>query len=341
MIFDRFGPFWGWFSLTDLGIGNFLTLITEFIGIRAGLSFFGVPPVISVGASVLLIVAATATARYWTWERIALGLALFNGVFVPTALLAHPHWGSVALSFLKWGPLPGGLSNSAIFLIIADIGATVTPWMLFFQQSAVTDKGLTSHDLRHGRIDTALGASLAATFAIATLITTSVLFSKGVNTSSFGDADFAQHLQPIIGRVGATLFALGIFEAGLVAAIAISTSSAYAFGEVTRGARSHNRTLRDGLPFHMMLIVSAVSAAALVLWPGLPLVFFVLIVNVVAVLAMPPALVLLLLMVNDRDIMGAWRNGRLGNVAAVATTVFLVLASILFGVSIIFPHLFG
>ena len=341
MIFTRFGPFWGWFSLGDLGIGNFLTLITEFIGIRAGLSYFGVPPLLSVGASVILIVAATATARYWTWERIALGLAIFNGVFVPTAILAHPNWGSVALTFVKWGPLPGGLNNSVIFLLIADIGATVTPWMLFFHQSAVTDKGLTKHDLRHGRFDTALGAALAATFAIAAVITTSVLFTKGVNTSSFGDADFAQHLEPIIGRVGATLFALGIFEAGLVAAIAISTSSAYAFGEVLGTARSHNRSLRDGLPFHLVLIVSAVSAAALVLWPGLPLVFFVLIVNVVAVLAMPPALILLLLMVNDRDIMGTWRNGRLGNVAAVTVTVFLVLASVLFGISIIFPNLFG
>ena len=341
MIFERFGPFWGWFSLSDLGIGNFLTLVTEFIGIRAGLSFFGVPPLVSVGASVLLIVAATATARYWTWERIALGLAMFNGVFVPTAVLAHPHWTSVATSFVTWGPLPGGLSNSTIFLLIADIGATVTPWMLFFHQSAVTDKGLTKDDLRHGRIDTALGALLAATFAIAALLTTSVLFSRGVNTSSFADADFAQNLQPIIGQLGATLFALGIFEAGLVAAIAISTSSAYAFAEVTRTPRSHNRTLRDGLPFHLMLIVSAVSAAGLVLWPGLPLVFFVLIVNVVAVLAMPPALVLLLLMVNDRDVMGAWRNGLLANIAAITTTAFLVLASILFGVSVVFPHLFG
>jgi Mn2+/Fe2+ NRAMP family transporter len=341
MIFARFGPFWGWFSLTDLGIGNFLTLVTEFIGIRAGLSFFGIPPVISVGVSVLLIVGATATARYWTWERIALGLAAFNCLFVPAAILAHPNWGAVSVSFVKWGPLPGGLSNSVIFLLIADIGATVTPWMLFFQQSAVTDKGLTKRDLLHGRIDTALGAVLAAGFAIAALIAASVLFAKGINTSSFGDADFAQHLQPIIGRVGATLFALGIFEAGLVAAIAISTSSAYAFGEVTRKARSHNRTLRDGLPFHLMLILSALGAAALVLLPGLPLVFFVLIVNVVAVLAMPPAVVLLLLMVNDRDVMGTWCNGKLGNVAAITTTVFLVLASILFGVTIIFPNLFG
>lgn len=341
MIFSRFGPFWGWFSLTDLGIGNFLTLVTEFIGIRAGLAYFGVPPLISVSGSVVLIVGATATARYWTWERIALGLAVFNGLFVPAALFAHPNWGNIGFSFVKWGPLPGGFSNSTIFLLIADIGATVTPWMLFFQQSAVTDKGLTRRDLLQGRIDTALGALLAAIFAIATLVAASVLFTKGINTSSFGDGDFARHLQPIIGRAGATFFALGIFEAGLVAAIAISTSSAYAFGEVARTASSHNRGLREALPFHLMLIGSAVAAAALVLIPGLPLVFFVLIVNVVAVLAMPPALVLLLLMVNDRDIMGAWRNGRLANVAAVGVTTFLVLASILFGASVIFPHLFG
>lgn len=341
LIFDRFGSFWGWFALTDLSLGNLLTLLTEFIGIRAGLSFFGVPPVVAVLGGLLIVALVTTTARYWTWERLTLGLAVFNGLFVPAALLAHPRWGAIGQAFLTWRPLAGGVTNATILILVADIGATVTPWMLFFQQSAVVDKGLTRDDVRQGRIDTALGAALAALFAIATVVATSLLFGKGIDASSFQGAQFAQALAPLIGRVGATLFALGIFDAGLVAAIAISTSSAYAFGEVTDRARSHNRGLRDGGTFHLMLLASAVGAAALVLIPGVPLVYVVLIVNVIAVLAMPPALLLLYLLVNDRAIMGdlvsSWRS----NLAATLVVIFLVGASLAFGISVISPRLLG
>ena len=93
LIFDRFGPFWGWFSMADLMVGNFLTLVTEFIAIRAGLGFFGVAPVVSILGALLVLCVALMTHRYWTWERITLGAALFNLIFVPVALLTHPHWG--------------------------------------------------------------------------------------------------------------------------------------------------------------------------------------------------------------------------------------------------------
>jgi len=341
LIFERFGPFWGYFSLGDLALGNFLTLITEFIAIRAGLGYFGVPPAVAVLGALLLIVAATASRRYWTWERLALGLAAFNLLFIPAALLAHPHWGTIGSALLTWGPLPGGVTNGVILLLLSNIGATVTPWMLFFQQSATADKGLTRADLRQGRIDTAAGAALAAVTAIAVVVATSTLYAAGVDASSFQGADFAQALRPRIGDVGAALFALGIFEAGLLAALTISASSAYTFSEVTGGGGSLNRGLREGLPFYAMLLGSAAGAAALVLIPGVPLVSVVLIVNVIAVLAMPPALALLFLLVNDRAVMGELRSGPLGNAMAALVTLFLVAGGILFGVTVIFPHLFG
>src|SRR6202161_226169 len=104
LIFDRFGPFWGWFSMIDLMVGNFLTLVTEFIAIRAGLGFFGVRPIFSVlGAWIVLFVALMAH-RYWTWEPIPLVAAMFNLIFVPVALLSHPHWGAIGHSFLTWKP---------------------------------------------------------------------------------------------------------------------------------------------------------------------------------------------------------------------------------------------
>ena len=341
LIFDRFGPFWGWFSMIDLGIGNFLTLITEFIAIRAGLGFFGVPPWAAILGALAVLYLALVTHRYWTWERITLAAAAFNLVFVPVALLAHANWREVGHALTTWSPLPGGLTKYTLLIILADIGATVTPWMLFFQQSATVDKGLTKRDVRFGRIDTALGAALAATAAVATILATAPLFVHHMSAENFQAAEFAQALQPLIGRFGASLFALGIVEAGMVACITISTSSAYAFGEVARRPHSLNLPLREGKSFYLVLFLCAAAAGAIVLIPGLPLVYVVLVVNVIAVLAMPPALVFLFMLANDRKIMGDLVTPPLVNALATGVVIFLTLAGILFGISVIAPNLFA
>jgi Mn2+/Fe2+ NRAMP family transporter len=340
LIFDRFGPFWGWFSMIDLGIGNFLTLITEFIAIRAGLGFFGVPPWAAVLSALAVLYLALVAHRYWTWERITLAAAALNLVFVPVALLTHPNWGSVGRAMTTWMPLPGGLTRDTLLILLADIGATVTPWMLFFQQSATVDKGLTRKDVRFGRIDTAIGAALAATAAVATILATAPLFAHHMTAENLQAAEFAQALQPLIGRFGASLFALGIVEAGMVACITISTSSAYAFGEVAHRPHSLNLPLREGKSFYLVLILCSVAAAAIVLIPGLPLVYVVLVVNVIAVLAMPPALVFLFMLANDREVMGDLVSPPWINVLAAGVVIFLTLAGILLGISVIAPNVF-
>ncbi len=338
LIFERFGPFWGWFSMTDLMVGNFLTLVTEFIAIRAGLGFFGVRPAVSVFGALLVLSIALMTHRYWTWERIIMGAAMFNLVFVPVALLTHPHWGAVGRALVTWMPLPGGLTQETVVMLLADIGATVTPWMLFFQQSAIADKGLTTRDIRFGRVDTVLGAALASLAALATMLATAPLFLHHMAAANFEAAEFAQALQPLIGHWGAALFALGMFEAGMVAAITISTSSAYAFGEVARRPHSLNLPFKQGKSFYLVLLVEATAAAGLVLIPGIPLVYIVLLVNVIAVLAMPPVLLFLYMLVNDREIMGELVSPLWANVLALGVVIVLISAGLLFGISVIAPH---
>jgi Mn2+/Fe2+ NRAMP family transporter len=341
LIFDRFGKFWGFFAMGDLIVGNFLTLVTEFIGIRAGLGFFGIRSTVAVGGALVIVLGAITTGRYWTWERITMSLAIFNGLFIPAAILARPNMRAVGRAFLTWTPLPHGNHYELLVLMLATVGATVTPWMIFFQQSAVVDKGMQPRDISAGRLDTFLGAVLAGIFAVAVVIATAPLFQHGIDASQFQGAEFAQALEPWIGHVGAALFALGIFEAGIVAAIAISTSSAYAFGEVFQMGHSLNRPLRDAWPFYLTLIGSACAAAVLVLIPSFPLEFVILTVNVIAVLAMPPALAFLLLLVNDRDVMGEYVNGFWANVAGITVTVLLIIAGIGFGIATVFPKWLG
>ncbi|HEY1659876.1 MAG TPA: divalent metal cation transporter [Candidatus Sulfotelmatobacter sp.] len=340
LIFERFGPFWGWFSMIDLGIGNFLTLITEFIAVRAGLGYFGIPPWLAILIALIILYTALISHRYWTWERITLSAALFNLIFIPVALMTHPHWHSVAHAIITAKPLPA-FNNETLLILLADIGATVTPWMLFFQQSATVDKGLTTKDINFGRVDTVIGAALASAAAVATILATAPLFAHQMSAGNFQAAEFAQALEPIIGRFGASLFALGMVEAGIVAAITISTSSAYAFGEVAHKPHSLNLPIGQGKSFYAVLTLCALAAAAIVLTPGLPLVYVVLVVNVVAVLAMPPALAFLYMLVNDREIMGDLVSPLWTNILSAGVVLLLTTAGILFGISVIAPNVFA
>ncbi|PSR23503.1 MAG: hypothetical protein C7B45_02900 [Sulfobacillus acidophilus] len=339
LIYRRFGRFWGNFAMIDLLATNVMTLVTEFIGIVAGAGFFGIPPVVAVAGALLIIAAAVLSKRYWRWERMTLAFALFNLVFIPVAILVHPDWAQVGRAFVTWGPLPGGMNDNTLIILLADIGATITPWMLFFQQGAVSDKGLSVKDIQHGRLDTAIGAFLATIAACAAIIATAPLFLHHMNASQYGAARFAQALIPYAGRFGATLFALGILEAGLVAAITISTSSAYAFGEVTKVAHSLNRSFRQAKGFYVILLAVAAVSGAVVLLPGFPLELVVILVNVIAVLTMPPAIGFLLILANDRTIMGVHRNTWWLNILGVGVGVFVSVAGIVYALTVIIPGL--
>ncbi len=342
LIFERFGPFWGWFAMGDLVFGNLLTLVTEFVAIQAGGLYFGVPPLASVAIGVALVVVSLAFRRYATWERSVMALAIFNLLFIPAALSAHPDGAALVRAIGTWRPLHGGVTIAFLTLVMANIGATVTPWMIFFQQSAVVDKGLTTQDLTAGRLDTALGAVLAAIAAIATVVAAAPLFANGVDISKFASgADFATALEPYIGGVGATLFALGMIEAGVVAAMTISTSSAYALGESAHRSHSLNLDFSQGWLFYGAAVASTLVAAAIVLIPGAPLLALTLTVNVIATLLMAPALVLLLILVNDHEIMGVHANRWRGNLVGGTIVTALVLIGAAYGVITVFPGLLG
>jgi Mn2+/Fe2+ NRAMP family transporter len=342
LIFQRFGPFWGYFALGDLVFGNLLTLVTEFIAVQAGGLFFGLPSWISVGFGALLVLASLALRRYATWERALMTLALGNLLFIPAALLAHPDGAALARAIATWRPLPENMGAAFVTLILANVGATVTPWMIFFQQSAVVDKGLTRADLPQGRIDTAVGAGLAAIAAIACLVASAPLFAAKVDVSQFASgADFATALRPLIGSAGATLFALGIIEAGLLAAMTIAASSSYALSEVISARHSLNLDFSNGKMFYGVAIGSTLIAAAIVLIPGAPLLAMTLTVNVIATLLMAPALLLLLLLANDGFIMGELANGWRANLAGGTIVVAISLIGALYGVFAVFPNLLG
>lgn len=327
LVFERFGRFWGWLSAGDLVVTNLVTLITELIAIRVGMSFFGISPVIAVAFGVGLVALSIAGGRYRRWEQVALGLAVFNMLFVVAALMSHPDPAAIGRAVLTWSPLPGGSLQLFLLLLASNIGATVTPWMLFFQQSAVADKGVTPRDIRLSRFDTVLGGALAAAAGIGALVVASVLFNHHVDAGKIqGGAGFAQALQPFIGYPGAAIFSLGLIEAGALAMLTISASTAYALGEAVGGPHSFNRKIGEAPRFYAFNIGISLLAAIVVLIPGAPLLAIALNANLLAVVLMPAALVFLLMLANDRELMGPQANPLWVNIVGGAVAILVGLA---------------
>jgi len=333
LVLQRYGRVWGWFGAADLTLTNLVTLVAEFVAIRVGLAYFHLGSVVAVVLGLALVVFTLSGGRYWRWERIVLGLAAFNGLFLLAAILVKPHLGAVASSF-DFTPFPGGGFNTLLLLLASTIGATVTPWMIFFQQSASADKGMTPSDVRHGRYDTALGAVLAAIFGVGALVAGAALLThNGSGIQGFApNAGFPQALKHVAGSAAGTVFALGLIEAGAVAILTISASTAYAAGECIGASHSFNSSPRGAAVFYAANIGVALLAAVVILIPGAPLLSIALNANVLATVLLPVSLVLMVMLANDKGLMGQWVNKRSTNVIGIAVIAFVGVCGAAYGI---------
>jgi Mn2+/Fe2+ NRAMP family transporter len=287
---------------------------------------------VAVMLGMALVLFTLSGGRYWRWERIVLGLAMFNGLFLVAAVLVKPSLSAIG-GALDFRPFPGGSFNTLLLLLASTIGATVTPWMIFFQQSASADKGMTSVDVRHGRYDSALGAALAAIFGLGALVAGAALLSPhGAGIHGFAGAGFPQALSELYGSAAGSVFALGLIEAGAVAILTISASTAYAAGECVGVSHSFNSTPRNATVFYAANVGIAALAAVVILIPGAPLLSIALNANVLATVLLPVSLVLLLMLANDRELMGPWVNGRLGNALSIAVVALVGACGAAYGI---------
>ena len=333
--FDGFGAFWGWFSLIDLMLLNWLTLVTEFIGMTAALNIFGVPPWLTVTGVVLLMAIIVLNGRYWTWEKIALLFCALNLIYIPGAFMVNPSVSDI----LKHGLIPnfpGGFNGQLFFFLMANIGTTIAPWMLFFQQSAVVDKGMQEKDIPWGKFDTLLGSALTVVVAIFIVIVTGTTLN-GTDIESAGQA--AEHLMQTDRYVG-TFMAIGLFDAGLLGAICISLASSWAFGEIFGWAHSLNQNIKQAPWFYASYFFTLITSGLVVLIPGAPLVLITLSVQVTAVTLLPAVLAFLILLLNDRPTMGDYCNSVWQNLIGGFIVISIVILSSLYGISVMFPNLF-
>jgi Mn2+/Fe2+ NRAMP family transporter len=335
-IFHAFGSFWGWFSLLDLVLTDWLTMITEFIGMTAAMSIFHIPPHVTVFFCWILMGGMILSGRYWTWEKLALFFCLVNLIYIPCAFMIHPSVHDILYNSVVPHFPPGGFTNDLFFLLMANIGTTIAPWMVFFQQSSVVDKGMQEKDISFGKMDTAFGALLTVVVAVVLIIVTGKLL-YGVPIESAAEA--AIRFMPMNKYIG-TLVAIGLFDAGLLGAICISLASSWAFGEVFGWAHSLNQKIREAPWFYAYYFFDLMLAGTVVLIPRAPLVLITLFVQVIATTLLPAALVFLILLLNDQKTMGKYINTLWQNIANISIVSVIIVLSTMYGVSTLFPNMF-
>ncbi|OBB34891.1 manganese transporter, partial [Nocardia sp. 852002-51244_SCH5132740] len=315
LINERFGRGWGWFSVGDLFILNFLTIITEFIGVTLAADYIGISKYIVVPTAAVALVTIMASGSFRRWERAMFVFIAITLLQIPMLLLSHPEWGRAATDFVVPG-VRGGVTSDAVLLIIAIVGTTVAPWQLFFQQSNIVDKRITPRFIGYERADTTLGAFVVVIGAAALMMTADYAARTTATTGQFTDAGEIAHLLGDIDRALGAIFAIVLLDASIIGAAAVTLATSYAFGDVFGIKHSLHRGFRDAKQFYLSYIAMVTLAAAIVLIPGAPLGLITTAVQALAGLLLPSASVFLLLLCNDPQVLGPWVNRTWLNVVA-------------------------
>ena len=339
LILERFGKFWGAFSVIDVFILNALTIVTEFIGITLAAGYLGVPKPVAVLLAAGVILAAAFTGSFRRFERIAVTFCAGSLLLIPLVLLTHPSGVQMARGFTMPG-LPGGSGQMAtvMLLIIGIVGTTVAPWQLFFQQSYVIDKRITPRFMRYEKVDLWIGIVIVVLGAAALIGATAAAFAGTPAAGHFTDAAGLAHgIAAYAGRVAGVVFAIALLDASIIGAFAVSLSSAYAIGDTFGMKHSLHRGVRQAKGFYAIYAALIMGAAAIVLIPGAPLGLITEGVQALAGVLLPSATVYLLLLCNDRAVLGPWVNGRKTNMFASAVVALLIALSVVLTASVLFP----
>ncbi|MFI5778962.1 NRAMP family divalent metal transporter [Nocardia sp. NPDC051570] len=338
LINERFGRGWGWFSVGDLFVLNFLTIVTEFIGISLAADYIGIPKYVVVPVAAVALIAIMATGSFRRWERAMMVFILVTLLQIPMLLLSHPQWGHAARDFVVPG-VEGGFTSNAVLLIIAIVGTTVAPWQLFFQQSNIVDKRITPRFIGYERADTTLGAFVVVIGAAALMMTADYAARATGTSGKFTDAGEIAHLLGQADHILGPIFAIVLLDASIIGAAAVTLATSYAFGDVFGIKHSLHRGFSDAKQFYLSYIGMVALAAAIVLIPGAPLGLITTAVQALAGLLLPSASVFLLLLCNDPQVLGPWVNRLWLNViAGLIVGVLLLLSGILMATTL-FPDL--
>ena len=338
MIYQRFGKWWGLFSLVDLQVVNFLTLVTEFAAINLALSKMGVDPRYGVPLAAAGLILLVLTGSYRRWERIVVFLCLLDFAWFFIAFKLGPPIGQIVRHALVPSMPGGGMTADLMFLVIAIVGTTIAPWQLFFQQSCIADKRLRFADVKWARLDTFLGACITITAAVCMMIAGAASQTHGFRFTD--PAQMAADIGTFAGPVMRDLILLMMINAAVLGTTAISLSSAWAYGEVRGWPHSLQLPWREARGFYSLYLLCVAAAAGIVLIPRAPLQLIILGVQVLAGVILPSAIIFLQLLLNDKELLGEYANKPWNNWVNWTIIVVLFILSLILAAQVTAPNLF-
>jgi Mn2+/Fe2+ NRAMP family transporter len=337
LIREEFGVKWTAFAMIVLLVANGTVTIAEFAGIAAASELFGIPRIIAVPIMAVVVWLIVVRASYTVAEKIFILLSTVLLTYVGAAFLAGPDWSQVALNLVVPSSPPALTADRVSYLVtlVAVVGTTITPYMLFYLQSSISDKGVRIEDYPSERTDVVLGSLLTTVIAVFIIVSTAAsLHGSGILVTTAEDA--ARALEPLAGPNAERLFGVGLFGASMLAASVLPLSTAYAVCGAFGWERGVSRSWSEAPIFNGLYTALIVIAAAFVLLPGLPLFQVIVATQFLNGLLLPIVLIFVLRLVNDRELMGAHTNNLVFNILSYGTTAILVVLTIaLLGFSIL------
>ncbi|MBJ7600248.1 MAG: Mn transporter [Candidatus Nephthysia bennettiae] len=324
LIRERFGVRGTTFAMLLLLVANAVTTMAEFAGVAAALQLFGIPKYASVPLVAIAIWLLITRGSYPVVERVLLAIGVVYLAYVVSGLVSHPAWGEVARQTVTPHPV---FSVGYFLLAIGLIGTTIAPWMLFYLQSSVAEKGIPNEQLPYSRADAIAGALFADLVAFFIIIAAAVALFGRLTPDQLANmqaADYARALTPVVGKGAFILFGVGLLGASLLSAGVVPLSTAYTVTEAFGWERGVGQRLTDAPVFFGIFSGLIVIGALAVLIPGVPLVSMILLSQEINGLILAVILLFMIVLVNDRRIMGRYVNGRPANIVSGATVVLLV-----------------
>src|SRR5580692_8417584 len=328
LIREEFGLRITFFMMLGILITNFGNVVTEFIGIATSLELFGLPRIYTVPVCGVIVWFIVVKGQYKTVEKVFLAASFFYVTYIFAGVLAHPAWiDATKATFVP--PKPAAFRDQAyLYMVIGVVGTTIAPWMQFYLQSSIVEKGVTRRQYKASMLDVVTGCiftDVVAWFIIVACAAT--LWIHGFRNITYA-ADAAAALKPLAGQYAYILFAVGLFNASLFAASILPLSTAYTVCEGLGFESGVGRKFSEAPVFYWLYTILIVAGAGCVLYPNLPLVKISILSQVVNGVAVPPVLVFMLLLVNKKELMGEYVNSRIYNWTAWATTVIMTALSI-------------
>ena len=334
LIREKFGVKVTFYAMAVFLFSNFTNTISEFSGIAASCEIFGISRYISLPLSAALIWWIVVKGTYKSVEKVFLVACFFYFSYVITGFLVHPQWGRVAVELVK--PV-FHFKQDYILMIMGVIGTTIAPWMQFYQQSAVVEKNINVKDYKYARLDVIIGGIVVNIVAIFIILScAATLFKNGVRIETAKDAALA--LKPLAGNYCSMLFAFGLLNASLFSAMILPLATAYSVCEGLGWEAGVDKRLKEAPQFYFLFTALIIIGAGIIMFPNINLIMVMLLSQAANSVFLPFVLIFMLILINDKHLMGEYRNSLFFNVVSWATIVIMVVLTIALTVTAFLPR---